>query len=254
MSGVAIGTVDTFLQKKRVGSSDTTEFDKVDAFMRKLADKPVTESDLLHSAVGWGALEEMLLKKSLASGAFFPKNVTKLKEERELRPFVELVVDGTFSEQSLNEHAVSFQTTLVWMNALKASASKHGDTWLHNLHLGIGHLNLCVKPDDEHFNISETYFKKSLSLLSTADALRNLAIISHARLDHDKAFEYYEEALKAAITSQSKDPYGAKLYIRDLVGRNNSFNVTHCHHLGSRVGLSVCSVGHDQLYCKTDRC
>eukprot|EP00039_Didymoeca_costata_P014012 m.220702 g.220702 ORF g.220702 m.220702 type:complete len:200 (+) comp15921_c0_seq3:39-638(+) len=189
MSGVAIGTVDTFLQKKRVGSSDTTEFDKVDAFMRKLADKPVTESDLLHSAVGWGALEEMLLKKSLASGAFFPKNVTKLKEERELRPFVELVVDGTFSEQSLNEHAVSFQTTLVWMNALKASASKHGDTWLHNLHLGIGHLNLCVKvlslvlqlayfiilctqPDDEHFNISETYFKKSLSLLSTADAFQ----------------------------------------------------------------------------------
>eukprot|EP00039_Didymoeca_costata_P014011 m.220824 g.220824 ORF g.220824 m.220824 type:complete len:190 (+) comp15921_c0_seq21:1934-2503(+) len=46
------------------------------------------------------------------------------------------------------------------------------------------------------------------------------AIISHARLDHDKAFEYYEEALKAAITSQSKDPYGAKLYIRDLAAES----------------------------------
>jgi hypothetical protein len=53
---------------------------------------------------------------------------------------VELLQSGTFFGETLSRLPISYQTTDRWLQKLEESAEKHGITWLHALHIAIGHI------------------------------------------------------------------------------------------------------------------
>ena len=88
------------------------------------------------------------------------------------------VKQGTFSADSLSMHATSFQTTAGWRSLLAASSKTHGSTWLHALHLGVGLMDLAIKPGDPTFEEAAAQFDVSFKLKATPESRRNLARVS----------------------------------------------------------------------------
>jgi hypothetical protein len=78
---------------------------------------------------------------------------------------MELLQNGTFLAETLAEEPTSFMTDQVYLDLLVASGEKHGYTWLHYLHLGIG--------ATQAGNISggQALFHKSLLMNQTVLAL-----------------------------------------------------------------------------------
>lgn len=105
-----------------------------------------------------------------------------------------------------------------WMDLLEASATKHGPTWLHHLHLGIGHLEVVgtPTPSDTHFTRAESHFQASLALRETAEAHRSLAITTSANGHFDKAYEHYMSAMSKATSASDPDTAGQALLVRNL--------------------------------------
>jgi hypothetical protein len=113
------------------------EVNKWDAFFQKHATK--APSQILVRGQPWGALEEMLLGHKLVEGLEF--SLPKEGEEgyEEAVAWIELLTQGTFSERTLSLLPVSYQTTDRWFKRIIESAEKHGMTWLHALHIGVGY-------------------------------------------------------------------------------------------------------------------
>ena len=83
----------------------------------------------------------------------------------EARPWMELLQNGTFLEETLAEEPTSFMTDQVYLDLLVASGEKHGYTWLHHLHLGIG----ATQAGDE--DGGQAHFHQSLLKNQTVLAL-----------------------------------------------------------------------------------
>ena len=220
--GVAIPTVDAFLDEKKVGGNHTAEFDRIDRFLERLADVTPVDEHILHSGAGWGALEALRRGKTLSPGTLFPVNKTLLMADRDIRPWFELVDLGTFSEETLAMRVTSFSTTATWMDILQKSmdSDKKGPTWLHLFHLGVGYMDRCLVPGDAMFAKAEVAFKGSMALKETPEAHRNLAIIEHSRHNHAAAFGHYEAALKWLGNPKDLDPDGSTLLMRDIAAES----------------------------------
>lgn len=132
------------------------------------------EPDIIHvQGQPWGALEELRLGKSLAKGLTFGLPADEsLSTYKEMKPWLELVQDGKFSEQTLSQLPLSYQTTDGWRDLIQKSADSFGMTWLHALHLGI-----CSA---ERGGLSEPrqYFNMSMEMKPTVVAARCLAVLS----------------------------------------------------------------------------
>ena len=175
--------------------------DDIDNVLKSLADKPIAKEDILVHGSGWGALEEMRIaiesghySYQLASGLNFelPNKDEDHQGYREIQPWLELLQKGTFSDDTLNILPSSYQTTDAWMNLIQNSLDKYGETWLHNLHLGIGYTERGeVKRPLE-------LFKKSIKLKETAVAYRNIAVLQS---DVNNAWKYFQKAFDVAINS-----------------------------------------------------
>ena len=78
-------------------------------FKANVADRKPTEQEIMHQAERWGAVEELRRGgKPLAPGVLFPATGSG-PLQAETDPWLELVsTAGTFSEKSLNSHAISF--------------------------------------------------------------------------------------------------------------------------------------------------
>lgn len=135
--GTVIPAVEDWLDSQNLGSKSSSEFDEIDAFLSSIADRTPTQSEILHSSAGWGVVEELLRGKSLASGTIFPVDEESLKADMDVAPWYDLVSTGTFSQKSLNRHAISFQISPIWVKAIEHSAAAFGFTWLHHFHLGV---------------------------------------------------------------------------------------------------------------------
>ena len=82
------------------------------------------------------------------------------------------------SERANGQRApLNYAVDALWAGALEASAAKHGATWLHHLHLGIGALEAVhvPAPSDAAFGKAQAHFEQSLALKPTAEAHRALA-------------------------------------------------------------------------------
>lgn len=85
--GTAIPSVEDWLNSESIGSSNSGVYDEMDKFLEELADRTPTEDEMMHSADGWGALEEMRIGKMLVPGALFPKDPAPLLANHNTKPW-----------------------------------------------------------------------------------------------------------------------------------------------------------------------
>ena len=145
----------------------------------------------------WGALEEARLGKPLAKGLHFPLPVEDSEEHMLIRPWLELLQTGAFSQQTLERLPLSYQTTDPWCSLLRQSydsgqvdrqSSTRNPvrscrltymqvTWLSSLHLGI-----CAA---ERGGLDEprSFFSASMSMLANPIAARCMAVLSKSSSD-----------------------------------------------------------------------
>jgi len=112
--GSAIPTADQLLDAKGLGGNHTETFDDMDAwFKAHVADRKPLDKEIMHRAERWGAVEELRRGKPLAEGALFPNTAGGHGDngplQNETLAWLELVSVGTFGEESLRSHAISFQ-------------------------------------------------------------------------------------------------------------------------------------------------
>ena len=108
--------------------------DKMDSFFSAHADD--APSGILAKGMPWGGLEEKRRGQKLAPGCSFSTETGDELQGLEVRPWVELLEEGTFSGETLARAApLSYQVSDAWVDALEAVAPA-AKTWLHLLFLG----------------------------------------------------------------------------------------------------------------------
>jgi tetratricopeptide (TPR) repeat protein len=136
----------------------------------------------------WGYLEEKRLGKQLAPGLKFTAPEEGSQGYMEMKPWLELIEMGTFSEETLKYLPLSYQTTDAWLELLQKSATKNGMSWLHALHIAIGLTERGAI--DEPIKLFETSF----ALKPNPIAARCLGILQK---NYDDAFPYYSKAIES---------------------------------------------------------
>lgn len=132
----ALEAIDQWIRSESgMPKSATSDLDK---FFESIADTPVKE--MLVQGQPWGALEEMLLGHQITPGLTFTLPAKGDSTYQEAQPWIELLQQGTFSEETLSRLPISYQTTDRWLAKLEESAAKHGMTWLHALYISIAHI------------------------------------------------------------------------------------------------------------------
>jgi len=172
-----------------------SEIATLDSFFELIANVPVDE--ILVAGQPWGALEEMILGHSLNKGLTFTLPTEGTIEYDEMLPWLELLQSGTFSEQTTSKLPLSYQTTDVWFQKVKESSLATGMTWLHALHLAIGHI------ERGDIDYPKQLLKQSMELFPNPIAARCLAVLSSSA---EEAWPYYELAWSLTQTTFIKDP------------------------------------------------
>lgn len=135
------------------------------------------------SGMPWGGLREQLTGERLVKngGCPFPKP----RYDTETRAWLDLLVNGTFSAETLALTPVTFEIDPLWVERLFHSMSEHGETWLHHLFIGTYQLEVGNP------TAATASFEASLRLLPSVHGYRNLAIFADTV---DAASALYQKA------------------------------------------------------------
>ena len=116
-------------------------------------------------------------------------------QRAEIRPWMELLKDGTFSEATLSPTYVplSYMVSSHWEELLEASVSEHGVTHVHLLHLGI------IAAERLDLPRALDLLSRSVKQTPTAIAYRCLAALG---LDSAASWGHYQSAWKLAVQQQ----------------------------------------------------
>jgi hypothetical protein len=145
---------------------------EMDSFLTAEAVAPIRT--LLYRGAGWGWLYEKRIGHKISPGLTFES-----RSGDEEQPWNELLATGTFSSQTLSKRPCSFNVSPGWTKLLQESARRHGETWLHHLHLGVADLERgSLAAAGEHF-------RASVALEDNAQARRCLALLHEH--DSDRA-------------------------------------------------------------------
>ena len=203
----------------------------VDEVLRAIADVPPTPDQILNKGMPWGGLHEMLLTKlkneatqgetrsntqglgevgpggkgktdgtvRLAPGCPFP--APELNDET--APWIELLKDGTFSNETLaNRVPVNFEVSETWMELLSKSLMAGHETWLHYLFLGTHALEVG------NADGARELLTKSMNLQPSVHGARNLAIFAKTA---DEAAGGYQKAWRLWLDLDPTAPNVAQL-------------------------------------------
>ena len=177
----------------------------MEAFLQKLADQPVAKEDLLHVGHPYGALHAQLLK---GTGTQTPKSMhfhVDPKYEDEVRPWQDLLRDGTFSAATLARPVpLSYMVTPKWDDLLERSAAEHGETWLHLLYQS------AIAAERLDIPRARALIKKSIDLNQTAVAYRQMAVLMQNAIDPSPRIQVYAQAWKCALAGGSCSPGAAQ--------------------------------------------
>lgn len=196
---------------------DKADIASVGAFLTEFSTTPVTAGDLLSAGSSWGALYNELVSKlgqddvqPLPSWLYFPLNAS----DPDLRPWLELVRNGSFSDETLAESPTSYNTRAEWVGAVEASAAAGPATWLHAFHQGV------AAAERGNTAGATALFQQSLQAKPTAQGYRSLAVLSS---DAQTAADYFEKAWPLAVsaTYRGADRLRANLateYVQFLMG------------------------------------
>jgi hypothetical protein len=178
----ALSEIDSWIQSTNGMTKEKMQ--EYETFFQKYADVPV--DTILVQGQPWGALEELLLGKKLAKGLTFtlPTDNSTLAYQ-EMQPWLELVQTGKFSSETLSKLPLSYQTTDRWLAVLEQSYALQGETWLHDLYLGIAYT------ERGNIDTPRKYFQRSLELKANPIAARCLAVLSTSA---EEAWPYYQAA------------------------------------------------------------
>eukprot|EP00944_MAST-04C_sp_MAST-4C-sp1_P004738 g4738.t1 len=179
----AVREVDKWMKSK--DGMQQKELDDIDKFMENLADVAPKKQNIIYEGMPWGGLREKLVGEPIIpNGAtpFFPPKYTK-----ETRCWLDLIENGTFSEETLNLNPTNFEISNEWVALIHKSIKNGHSTWLHYLFLG------TVDLEKGNAESARILFKKSLSLKSSVHAARNLAIFAPTK---QEAIAYYQLAWK----------------------------------------------------------
>jgi hypothetical protein len=129
-----------------------------------------------------------------------------------VKPWVELVQTGTFSDDTLALLPLSYQTTDAWLALVEASAAKFGTTWLHAVHLAI---NYAERGEVER---PLSLLKQSTALNDNPLAWRCIAVLQQSA---ELAWPFFQRAMLSLATGPfAQDPAAARL------GRNLATEVS----------------------------
>lgn len=145
----------------------------------------------------WGALEELLLGGRITPGLTFTLPSRGDPTFAEAQPWMELLQQGTFSEETLSRLPVSYQTTDRWLQKLEESAEKHGMTWLHALYISIA---LIERGDIEK---PLELLAKSMALKPNPIAARCLGVLQTTA---EAAWPFFQQAWSVAQSHYKADP------------------------------------------------
>ena len=175
----ALAEVDDW-QASKDGMSQE-QIDEMDAFFESIAEIPPAAEDMWTQGMPWGGLREALTGANLAPGCPFPEP----EFDEKTRPWLDLLHNGTFSDETLSLTPVNFEVDDMWVALLLNSSASFGDTWLHNLFLGTHALEVGNSHD------ARLYFVNSIKLMPSAHAERALALLAKNVSD---GLAHYENA------------------------------------------------------------
>merc|ERR1711988_69150 len=141
----------------------------------------------------WGGLREKLTGEPIIANGATPFPEPKYTDET--RCWLDLLVNGTFSEETLRLTPVNFEISDEWVQLLQRSMSNGHSTWLHYLFLG------TIDLEKGNAVSARQLFIKSHELKKSVHAARNLAIFSATV---EEAISYYKEAWEIWKTLDSK--------------------------------------------------
>lgn len=141
--------------------------------------------EILYCGSGWGALESV--RGERPKGLVFPDST--LGEEQ--RPWLELLKTGIFPD---NEGNGAWMVDPSWRKLLEESSNKEKNIWAQ-IHLGV------MSYECGEYEKAVVAWKKSLSIKTTAIALRNMAIAYRTIGEIDKAINYLSLAVEQEETN-----------------------------------------------------
>lgn len=183
--------------------------EKIEALNEKykvLANLPVKESNLVHKASGFGALESlrMAIDKDgeVPTSMLFPLDTIGEAE----KPWLTLLETGELPDVDAKTKPVSYMTSERWGKRI-VEATKKAPNYNAFLHLGVlayeyqrTDVYLCdaYAEGTEEVQVAAAIdaWEKSLEYKENIWALRNLAYLEIKRENFDKAEEYFDRALK----------------------------------------------------------
>lgn len=160
------------------------DLEQRDALLQAHSDQPVDA--VLHQGRAWGMLREKLTGRALSTGLNFNAPVTCEQ------PWAELLENGTFLPETLEQHPTSWAVSDSWLALLQKSVVEHGTTWLHELLMGV------IWQDRKEYAKAKACFDASISLKETYLARRHLALLALQEDDEETGLKEYLEAWKLA--------------------------------------------------------
>jgi len=179
---VPLREVDAFMSSKQGVSAGKTR--SMDDFFKKYADIPPEK--MLWQGMPYAGLYEEASGRKLAPGCPFPKSPANISEAPlGIRPWLELLRNGEFSPETLSATPINFEVDALWMQLLRSSMAKNGETWLHRLYLGTEALEVG------NVDAARTHFEASFKLKANVHSARNLATFAPTM---EEAVKGYEQA------------------------------------------------------------
>merc|ERR1712226_255827 len=161
----------------------------------------------------WGAVHEKLYGIELAPGLEFQLPKEGSPYHNEIQPWLELIDNGKFSEDTLKKTPLSYTTDPKLIELVKKSGETSGWTWLHHLHLG------TYETERGDIDSPLQHFSQSMKKLPNPLAARNLGILQQSMED---AIPYFLQAWE--LTCQLSDNYSVSA--KDRLLRNVASEIT----------------------------
>eukprot|EP01084_Bolivina_argentea_P150117 262158_1 len=169
----AVNEVNEWMNSSNGLSQD--KFYEMDIFFKSLAIIAPKKENILYNGMNWGGLREQLIGKPLVSTGACPFAEPIYNEET--RQWLDLLINGTFSNETLQLIPVNFEIDELWIQLIQKSMVTYKPTWLHYLLLGTYELEIG------NANAAIISFQTSIDLKPSVHAYRNLAIIANTTND-----------------------------------------------------------------------
>lgn len=155
-------------------------------------EKEASSVEKIYNGSGWGALENIIRKKSGKKPASLFCEYPESSIDDEQKLWIYLLENGEFPEVSPEDEPISYVSAKFWRDVLEKAAEKGGkQQWYALMQLGV---HYYIYGETEK---SKVAFERSLAACESSWSFRNLALIHKNEYgDINKAIEYITKAVE----------------------------------------------------------